>query len=217
MALYPKGGPRPTSSNAELAFYKALMKGLPPGWQAWHSLKLRLGKDWEGEGDFVIAVPKRAIVIVEVKGGAVECRDGQWLQNGKPMRSPRDQAHRFRNILGTTLAKTVSVPPILIITAFPDTPFQLPPSHGDLADAVLGQQDLTWQTCSKGASSCSSVKTGEGRRCCTGMARGSACSRSAWQRDGLRRHGRAGAGLSNGRRASSHCFSRVACSWGASH
>lgn len=144
MALYPKGGPRPTSSNAELAFYKALMKGLPPGWQAWHSLKLRLGKDWEGEGDFVIAVPKRATVIVEEKGGAIECRDGQWLQNGKPMRSPREQAHRFRNILGTTLAKTVSVPPILIITAFPDTPFQLPPSHGDLADAVLGQQDLTW-------------------------------------------------------------------------
>jgi len=57
-------------------------------------------RTWEGEGDFVVAVPDRAILIVEVKGGAVECRDGRWLQNGTPMkRAPRVQAQGFLRLL----------------------------------------------------------------------------------------------------------------------
>jgi hypothetical protein len=110
-------------------------------------MRLRAGGTWEGESDFVVAIPDRAILIVEVKGGAVECRDGQWLQNGAPMKqAPRDQAHRLRRILERNLEETFrgERPPMLIATAFPDTPFQLPPAHGDLRDAVLGQQDLPW-------------------------------------------------------------------------
>lgn len=147
MALFPTGGPRPTSSEAERAFYRALLAHLPKGWTAWHSLRLRAGGTWEGEGDFVIAVPDRAILIVEVKGGAIECRAGQWLQNGQLMKqAPRDQAHRLRRILEKKLDETYrgARPPILIATAFPQTPFQVPPSHGDLTGAVLGQQDLPW-------------------------------------------------------------------------
>ena len=147
MPLYPTGGPRPTSSEAERAFYRALLAHLPKGWSAWHSLRLRAGGTWEGEGDFVIAVPDRAILIVEVKGGAIECRDGQWFQNGQPLKqAPRDQAHRLRRILEKKLDETYrgSRPPILLATAFPQTPFQVPPSHGDLTGAVLGQQDLPW-------------------------------------------------------------------------
>lgn len=147
MQLFPTGGPRPTSSEAERAFYRALLAQLPKGWRAWHSLRLRAGGTWEGEGDFVIAVPDRAIVVVEVKGGAIECRDGRWLQNGKPMRqAPRDQAHRLRRLLEKKLDEVYrgARPPILIATAFPGTPFQVAPSHGDLTGAVLGQQDLPW-------------------------------------------------------------------------
>lgn len=147
MPLFPTGGPRPTSSEAERAFYRALLAHLPKGWTAWHSLRLRAGGTWEGEGDFVIAVPDRAIVIVEVKGGAIECRGGEWFQNGEPLKqAPRDQAHRLRRILERKLDETYrgARPPILIATAFPQTPFQVPPSHGDLTGAVLGQQDLPW-------------------------------------------------------------------------
>jgi hypothetical protein len=87
------------------------------------------------------------ILIVEVKGGAIECRDGQWYQSGHRMtRSPREQAHGFLRVLQRKLEDTYNgpLPPILIATAFPQTPFQAPPSHGDLTNAVLGQQDLAW-------------------------------------------------------------------------
>jgi hypothetical protein len=33
---------------------------------------------------------------------------------------------------------------MLVVTAFPETPFQVPPGHGDLESAVLGQQDMPW-------------------------------------------------------------------------
>lgn len=147
MPLFPHDGPRPTSSAAERMFFRALLKELPKGWTAWHSLRLRAAGTWEGEGDFVFAIPERAILIVEIKGGSIECKDGQWLQNGQPLRqAPRDQAHRLRRILDAKLKETLNGrwPPILIATAFPQTPFQVPPSHGDLTNAVLGQQDLAW-------------------------------------------------------------------------
>ena len=109
MPLYPTGGPRPTSSEAERAFYRALQRHLPASWSAWHSLRVRVGPSFEGEGDFVIAVPDRAILLVEVKGGAIECRDGLWFQSGRPMEhAPRDQAHRFRRILDQKLEATLT-------------------------------------------------------------------------------------------------------------
>ena len=81
--VYPRGGPRTTVSRAEVSVYEALSKGLPNGWQAWHSLRLRVGSNWEGEGDFVIADPTRGVLILEVKGGRMELRDGLWHQNGR--------------------------------------------------------------------------------------------------------------------------------------
>lgn len=147
MPLYPATAPRPTSSSAEKEFFRALLRELPKGWSAWHSLRLRAGTTWEGEGDFVFAIPDRAILIVEVKGGAIECRDGRWYQNGTELtQPPREQAHRLRRILEKKLREIYNgrFPPILIATAFPQTPFQAPPSHGDLTNAVLGQQDMSW-------------------------------------------------------------------------
>lgn len=147
MPLYPPSGPRPTSSEAERIFYRALVTHLPEGWTAWHSLRVRAGATFEGESDFVLAVPDRAIVIVEVKGGRIECEDGQWLQNGKPMEKvPREQAHRFKRVLERKLRESYGgdLPPMIVVTAFPQTPFQSAPTHGDLQDAVLGQQDMPW-------------------------------------------------------------------------
>ncbi|HEY5243084.1 MAG TPA: NERD domain-containing protein/DEAD/DEAH box helicase, partial [Polyangiaceae bacterium] len=118
---------------------------LPKGWTAWHSLRVRSDKTWEGEGDFVVAVPDRGALVLEIKGGAVEVRDGQWLQNGRVMeRAPRDQAQRFARLLRAKLEDRADgvVPYIAIATAFPETPFGREPTHGDTEGAVLGQQDL---------------------------------------------------------------------------
>jgi hypothetical protein len=145
IGLYPRRVPRPTKSHAEQSLYRALATQLPGGWTAWHSLRLRTERGWEGEGDFVFAIPDRGILVLEVKGGAIEERDGHWYQNGRRLdHAPRDQAHRFRRILEHALhhALGASIPYIGIATAFPDTPFEQEPTQGDLHDTVIGQQHL---------------------------------------------------------------------------
>ena len=123
--------------------YRAMATQLPKGWTAWHSLRVRADKTWEGEGDFVVAVPERGAFVLEVKG-AIEVRDGQWRQNGRVKeRSPRDQAQGFSRLLRKKLEERGEFAPhITIATAFPETPFGREPTHGDTEGAVLGQQDL---------------------------------------------------------------------------
>ena len=145
--LYPRGSPRPTTSRAEQKLHEALARGLPQGWTAWHSLRIRTRRAFEGEGDFVIAVPRRGAILLEVKGGAIEVRDGRWLQNGKPLpKMPRAQALGFRQTLLNKLKELGMgwIPYLAVAVAFPDTPFSNPPGQGDLQGAVIGQQDLPY-------------------------------------------------------------------------
>jgi len=143
--LFPRGSPRPTTSHAERALHAALSKGLPEGWTAWHSLRVRTRTGLEGEGDFVIAIPDRGILVLEVKGGQVEVRDGHWLSNGKRLdRPPREQGHAFaRTLTGALEERGLRDRPwFAVATAFPDMPFSNPPGQGDLEGVVIGQQDL---------------------------------------------------------------------------
>ncbi|MCL4756607.1 MAG: NERD domain-containing protein, partial [Myxococcales bacterium] len=133
--LHPQGAPRPTSSHAEQSLHRALATGLPQGWSAWHSLRVRSETGWEGEGDFVVAIPDRGLLVIEVKGGAIEVRDGQWLQNGKLMaRAPREQGHSFARLLVSKLEERGlrGTPVFAVATAFPSSPFSNPPRQGDL-------------------------------------------------------------------------------------
>ena len=144
--LFPRGGPRPTSSQAERNLYDALKGALPKGWVAWHSLKVRTDQGVEGESDFVIADPDRGFLIVEVKGGQIEVRDGQWLQNGSPLKkSPREQGHRVARAVRQKLEERGrGYSTFRIVTAFPDTGWDQPPTQGDLEGAVLGRADLPY-------------------------------------------------------------------------
>jgi hypothetical protein len=145
IGVHPRQGTRPGASPAEVAFHRALCAGLPEGWAAWHSLRIRTQANLEGEGDFVIAVPRRGAIVVEVKGGAIEVRGGVWLQNGRPMTpGPREQAHGFKKKLIEKLEKATDgrCPWVAVATAFPDTAFSNEPTAGDVAGAVLGRQDL---------------------------------------------------------------------------
>jgi hypothetical protein len=108
-------------------------------------MRIRTATSLEGEGDFVLAIPGRGVLIIEVKGGAIEKRDGVWLQNGQPMsKAPRAQAHEYARKLVRKLEEkcTGPLPWVAIATAFPDTPFAVEPTQGDVEGAVLGQQDL---------------------------------------------------------------------------
>lgn len=143
--LYPRSGPRPTKSEGERIVYEALADQLPPGWVAWHSLKVLTSRGREGEGDFTLFVPGRGVLLLEVKGGNVTVRDGHWLQNGRRMQSPpRAQAHDFKRKLLEALQERY--PEVWswigIALCLPQTSFAEAPSHGDLAGMVLGKRDL---------------------------------------------------------------------------
>lgn len=100
--LWPKEFPRHTDSGAEKKVFETLKDGLPKGWHAWHSLRLRNRNTGQfGETDFVIADHgKPALLLLEVKGGQIEVRDGRWHQNGHGMESPPlNQAFAFRSLL----------------------------------------------------------------------------------------------------------------------
>ncbi len=143
--VHPRGGPVPTRSRAEQTLHRALAAALPSGWFAWHSMRIRTAGNFEGEGDFVLAIPDRGVLVLEVKGGSVEKRDGLWLQNGRPMAmAPREQAHEYARTLGRKLEERCGGRPawVAVATAFPDTPFAVAPTQGDLDGAVLGQHDL---------------------------------------------------------------------------
>jgi hypothetical protein len=95
----------------------------------------------------VLAIPDRGVLVIEVKGGSIEKRDGAWLQNGRPMeRAPREQAHEYAKKLIDKLGEACDghAPWVAIATAFPDTPFAVEPTQGDVQGAVLGQQDLPY-------------------------------------------------------------------------
>jgi hypothetical protein len=110
-------------------------------------MRIRTAASLEGEGDFVLAIPDRGVLVIEVKGGSIEKRDGGWLQNGRPMeRAPREQAHEYAKKLIHKLGESCDghAPWVAVATAFPDTPFSVEPTQGDVQGAVLGQQDLPY-------------------------------------------------------------------------
>ncbi len=70
-----------TPSSAERRIFN-LLKNDPDtdGWTVLHSLGLahRQGKPY-GEIDFVVIVPDKGVLCLEVKGGRISCRDGLWF------------------------------------------------------------------------------------------------------------------------------------------
>jgi hypothetical protein len=137
---------RPARSDAEAKVYAALAKGLPPGWTAWHSVRIRTRAGFLGEGDFVLAHPERGLLVLEVKGGRIEERDGRWTTNGVPLaEAPLDQARDFLSKLVRRLAEQGCRPPAYGAAAcFPDTRVERQPSQDDLAGVVLGSDEVGW-------------------------------------------------------------------------
>jgi hypothetical protein len=142
--LWPSNRPRSTESHAEAMLYEALRTHLPKKWYAWHSLRIRAPGHSDAEADFVIANPAQGILVLEVKGGRIEERDGRWLSNGVELPlAPREQANRFlRELLSLLHSKGIAPPAAGVATCFPDTQFSDEPREGDLRGCVLGAQDL---------------------------------------------------------------------------
>src|SRR5436190_801238 len=93
-------------SDAEPKMFAALRDGLPDEWEVFHSAGLLNRHPADGlehdEIDFVLCHPEKGIVCLEVKGGGIECRHGEWFRTkkGEPdkhMEDPFEQAvdHRY--------------------------------------------------------------------------------------------------------------------------
>src|SRR5437763_1743276 len=144
--VHPRGKARDTKSTAEQKLHEALRGALAslPGWISWHSFRIRSERAREGEADFLLWIPGRGILLLEVKGGRVEVRDGHWLQNGKPMPSPKEQVFEFRRrFVGRLREIGYADPPYIgLAVVFPDTPFTLPPTEDGLRGLVIGAHEL---------------------------------------------------------------------------
>lgn len=144
--VHPSDAPRPGTSAAERTVWSALKAGLPAPWTAWHSLRVRDGRNHVGEGDFVLAHPERGLLVVEVKGGRIEQRDGRWFTNGVALeKAPLDQGLGFARKLVRRLEEWSCAPPAFgAAVAFPDTDFDAQPGEDVLRGVVLGGSHLRW-------------------------------------------------------------------------
>jgi hypothetical protein len=102
-------------SNGEAKVFAALRDGLDGDWEAYHSaswIALDSGEGaLDGEIDFVLCHPQEGIVCLEVKGGSVECRLGEWStgHDGRRerIRDPFTQALDHRYALHRKLAESI--------------------------------------------------------------------------------------------------------------
>ena len=131
--MYPRTlfGPD-LKSAAEGKVFEALERRLDDEWEAFHSMAWVVrdkgsGSD-DGEIDFVLIHPEQGVLCIEVKGGGIECRHGEWygLHDGKrerikdPFTQAVDHTHDLRRKIGGMAAKGGGELLIGHAVAFPD-------------------------------------------------------------------------------------------------
>ena len=101
-----------STSPGEVAVFRALRDGLDDDWEVFHSVGLvvrdRATGARDGELDFVLAHPEHGVLCLEVKGGDIECRHGEWLRRidgaMERVKSPFAQVVGHKHTLRGTLA-----------------------------------------------------------------------------------------------------------------
>jgi hypothetical protein len=104
--MYPRTLlPEDVKSKAETQLFERLREDLSDDWDVFHSAgwmrRDHAEGSTDGEIDFVLAHPEKGLICLEVKGGGIECRHGEWFRivGGKEERArdPFQQAldHRY--------------------------------------------------------------------------------------------------------------------------
>ncbi len=112
--MYPNRIPddiaRDRLRSAEIRIYETLAQQLPDAFacyysRPWHRITPE-GVEQDGEADFIIAHAQLGLLVIEVKGGRVSCRegDGQWISLDRhniafQIKNPVDQARRSKHHL----------------------------------------------------------------------------------------------------------------------
>ena len=80
------------NNEPEQRILERLRAELSDEWTVLHSLRIaRHRNNRVGEADFV-AFTHDCFIVIEVKGGEIEIRRGEWFQNGRELKSPLAQA-----------------------------------------------------------------------------------------------------------------------------
>lgn len=144
------------TSYGEKQVYDALQK-LPDEYTIFYSIQWqqrdrRNNIVW-GESDFTIFHPKKGIIVIEVKSGKINCKDGRWYQTRldnnetHEMNSPLDQANKskyrfielLKNIYG--LGEKCSIQSMVWFPSIEDNNFDsLPPAY--TKDIIFTRKEL---------------------------------------------------------------------------
>lgn len=83
---------------SEQRVVKALGESLPDDWIIIPHVTITV--DSQDREIDVLAISQYAGgVVIEIKGGAIELREGQWFQNGRLMKNPAEQAMQAKHVL----------------------------------------------------------------------------------------------------------------------
>ncbi len=133
--VYPETIAPETTSPAERELYVLFGQALPDDYVVFHSVAWQAldghGRRRDGEADFVIAHPRRGILVLEVKGGAIafHARSGSWTSTSAagrvstikdPFRQAKTSAYALRDELAARLGAAEAGLCIGHAVAFPD-------------------------------------------------------------------------------------------------
>lgn len=99
---------------SERIVFDAVRDRLSDEWRVFHSFDFvtrdKLLRLWDGEIDFLLYHPERGLLVLEVKGGAISYRDGQWYQEDRPIFPVRQAKHNkyvVMQLLQNKLKRTI--------------------------------------------------------------------------------------------------------------
>jgi hypothetical protein len=97
--MYPETFDLGRLEPSEQRVCRALLDGLDDDWAVIPRVPV-VDRGQDGEIDIVVASPVHGVIVIEVKGGIVEVVQGEWRQNGRPLkRTPAEQAMRSKHLL----------------------------------------------------------------------------------------------------------------------
>ena len=99
---------------SEQIVFNAIKKYLSKEWKVFHAFDYisrdKENKIFDGEIDFLLYLPDHGFIVIEVKGGQISHKDGQWLQDGHkidPVKQACKNKYAVLELLQQRLGKAI--------------------------------------------------------------------------------------------------------------
>jgi len=101
-------------ASSERTFLEALYKHTPENWVVYHNFNFLDFDNYgnpkrpktlqEGEADVVLFIPEQGFIVIEVKGGGIECKNNQWYTEDRygefhSIKNPFEQARKAEHFI----------------------------------------------------------------------------------------------------------------------